>query len=93
MGLGDAKLMAMIGAWFGPAQTGLIFFIAVIAGALYGLALIAASIATRPSRAPEEAPGRDLPTRVPLGAFLCLAAIYALFWGGPTLNWYLRLFT
>ena len=50
MGLGDAKLMAMIGAWFGPAQTGLIFFIAVIAGALYGLALIAASIATRPSR-------------------------------------------
>ncbi len=40
MGLGDVKLLAMLAAWLGPRQTGLVVFLAVVAGALYGLVTI-----------------------------------------------------
>ena len=40
MGLGDVKLLAMLGAWLGLRQTGLVLFLAVVAGALYGLGTI-----------------------------------------------------
>lgn len=88
MGLGDAKLLAMIGAWFGPAETFLVFFLAVIAGAVYGLGLIAVHRAQQTSRYEQSA---EQAMRVPLGAFLCLGGLYALFWGEPTLAWYLSL--
>jgi leader peptidase (prepilin peptidase) / N-methyltransferase len=40
MGLGDVKLLAMLAAWLGLRQTGLVLFLAVVAGALYGLGAI-----------------------------------------------------
>jgi leader peptidase (prepilin peptidase)/N-methyltransferase len=80
MGMGDAKLFAMLGAWLGPAEAVLILFLAVVAGALYGLVSVRAG-----GKTPETA-------RVPLGAFLCAAALYAVFLGPRTIGWYLHFF-
>ena len=85
IGLGDAKLLAMIAAWIGPLQTALVLFLAVIAAAVYGLAFLAwhqRSQAAHP----------DATTRVPLGAFLCAAGIVAIFEGDSILNWYMGFF-
>ena len=81
MGIGDAKLFAMIAAWLGPANAVLALFLAVVSAAMYGIAWI--------SR--RKGPGGAL-ARVPLGSFLCAAAIYAAFEGQATVDWYLRLF-
>ena len=37
MGIGDAKLFAMIAAWLGPTNALLVFFLAVVGGAIYGV--------------------------------------------------------
>ena len=78
MGLGDAKLFAMFAAWLGPANSLLIFFLAVIAGAAYGVLIMRGR--------------RGGSARLPLGSFLCLAAIYAIFAGPQTIAWYLRFY-
>jgi leader peptidase (prepilin peptidase)/N-methyltransferase len=80
MGLGDAKLFAMIAAWLGPHEALLVFFLAVVSGAIYGVL----SLSWRGQNA------RAL--RVPLGSFLCMAAIYAVFAGPQTIAWYLGFF-
>ena len=81
MGLGDAKLLAMIAAWLGPANTVLAFFLAIVGGAVYGLLWLGA----RKGRGGASA-------RLPLGSFLCAAAIYAAFEGKSAIGWYLSLF-
>ena len=85
MGMGDAKLFAMIAAWLGPANSLLAFFLAVVGAALYGLVWL------RPGRG---RPGRDSdsPARVPLGYFLCAAALFAAFAGEPVIRWYMGFF-
>ena len=85
IGLGDAKLLAMIAAWLGPAQAGLVLFVAVICAAAYGLALLA-------WRGRHVSPHDKQMVRIPLGAFLCAAGILSLFEGESILNWYLRFF-
>ena len=81
MGLGDAKLLAMIAAWLGPANTALTFFLAVVAGAIYGLLWLSVR------------KGRGAAAlRLPLGSFLCAAAIFAAFQGQAVVGWYLSLF-
>jgi leader peptidase (prepilin peptidase) / N-methyltransferase len=80
MGLGDVKLFAMLGAWLGPQKSLLIFFLAVVTGALYGIFIIS------------QRRQRATPLRVPFGSFLCLAAIYAIFAGQQTIAWYLGFF-
>jgi leader peptidase (prepilin peptidase)/N-methyltransferase len=81
MGLGDAKLLAMIAAWLGPKSTLLAFFLAVVGGALYGLLWLAAKKGRGSSTA-----------QLPLGSFLCAAAIYTAFQGRATIDWYFSLF-
>ena len=81
MGLGDAKLLAMIAAWLGPANAMLTFFLAVVSGAVYGLLWLAAKKGKGGASAP-----------LPLGSFLCAAAIYTAFEGRGTVAWYLSLF-
>ena len=81
MGLGDAKLFAMIAAWLGPVNAALALFLAVVAGAVYGIFWVSL-------RKGEE----KAAARVPLGSFLCAAAIFAAFEGGPVVEWYLGLF-
>lgn len=85
LGLGDVKLAAAIAAWLGIRQFLLVFFLAVVVGALVGITIIGPRY-QQAHKQPEE------PARVPLGFFLCLAAIYAAFLGRATLAWYLRLF-
>jgi leader peptidase (prepilin peptidase)/N-methyltransferase len=78
MGLGDVKLLAMIAAWLGPRDALLVFFLASISGAAYGVVCLLQQ-KTRTSR-------------LPLGSFLCMATIYAVFEGFSTISWYLGLF-
>jgi leader peptidase (prepilin peptidase)/N-methyltransferase len=80
MGLGDAKLLAMIAAWLGPMLTGLTFVLGTFAAAVFGLALVA-----RFRKSADH-------TRLPFGSFLCAAALYALFAGQPIVNWYAGFF-
>jgi leader peptidase (prepilin peptidase) / N-methyltransferase len=88
MGFGDVKLLAMMAAWLGLPQTALSLFLAVIAGALYGAALILWS--RRKGHAPSEdaLPLGQVP--VPFGTMLSLAGLYCIFLGERTLGWYLQ---
>ena len=80
MGIGDAKLLALIAAWLGPSQGVLVLFLGVIAAAIYGIALSAARRKV------------DATIALPFGSFLCPAAIYAIFDGQRLIYWYLGLF-
>lgn len=80
MGMGDAKLLAMIAAWLGPTLTLLTFVLGTFAAAVFGIAMLARS-RTRAGQ-----------TQLPFGAFLCAAALYALFAGQPIITWYAGFF-
>lgn len=82
MGVGDAKLLALIAAWLGPGLTLLSLFFGVVTAAAWGIVWVTISRGGRSSKT----------TRLPLGAFLSAAAIYAVFAGGPILQWYMKLF-
>ena len=86
VGLGDAKLLAMIAAWLGPWQTGTTLFLAVICAALYGMLLMVAERS-------EPSAKNKRTARIPLGAFLSAAGIFCLFKGDGLLHWYLGLLT
>jgi leader peptidase (prepilin peptidase)/N-methyltransferase len=68
MGLGDVKMLGMIGALLGISGMVLSVLLASVAGSLVGLALV---VARRGS----------LQTALPFGVFLALGAIASLFWG------------
>jgi len=82
LGMGDVKLLAMISAWLGPAPVLLTLLLGAVAAALYGIFAVALSHGRRPF----------LSTRLPFGSFLCAAAIYTIFAGGPIIAWYLRFY-
>jgi leader peptidase (prepilin peptidase)/N-methyltransferase len=68
MGLGDVKMLAMIGAFLGPSGVLVTVLLASVAGSAVGLAAIAA--------------GRgDRRMRLPFGVFLAAGAVAALFFG------------
>lgn len=80
MGLGDVKMLAMIGAVLGWQQVWLVLFVASLTGAIVGVALAAR--------------GRgSMKTRLPFGTFLAVAAFLASCWGEPVINWYVGLIT
>ena len=74
MGMGDVKLMAMIGAFLGWQETLLV----VLLGSLLGLAVGAVIIARSPKEAGR---GAGAQTKLPFGTFLAIAALVALLWG------------
>ncbi len=78
MGLGDVKMMAMVGAFSGPRGVLLTIFAASIGGAIVGVALI-------PLR------GRTLQDKLPFGCFLAPAALMGLFFGQRAVGAYLDL--
>ncbi len=83
MGLGDAKLMALLGAWLGLPQALLAFGLGVVLGALVALVLL-----LLPAR---ESEGDGWAVRkLPLGTFLCIGGIVSSLWGQPILGAYLR---
>jgi leader peptidase (prepilin peptidase)/N-methyltransferase len=76
MGFGDVKMMALVGAFAGPAGVAVTLFAASIVGAVIGLLLIPLQKKT-------------LRHALPFGCFLAPAACVALLWGRPLLDAYL----
>ena len=70
MGLGDVKMLGMIGAFLGPGGVVVTILLASLSGSIVGVALIL----TR---------GGDGKTRLPFGVFLALGAIAAWFFADP----------
>jgi leader peptidase (prepilin peptidase)/N-methyltransferase len=84
IGLGDAKLMALLAAWLGLPGALLAFGQGTVLGALISLVLLAATpSAHRQSEGWAE-------TRLPLGTFLCIGGVISSLWGQPIIATYLR---
>ena len=75
MGLGDAKLLAMIAGFLGFGDAMLSFFLGMIACSAYALYLLARGRATAM-------------TRLPLGSFLAGAGLVTALLGEAVLTWY-----
>ena len=82
IGLGDAKLMALLAAWLGLPGALLSFALGVVIGALVAVVLL---IAPRKESDPSEWSLRKLP----LGTFLCIGGIISSLWGQPIIAAYL----
>lgn len=79
MGLGDVKMLAMVGAFLGWHEVFLVLFLASLAGAAVGVALAAIG-------------KRSLQTRLPFGTFLAIAAFIASLAGDRIIGWYVGLY-
>jgi leader peptidase (prepilin peptidase) / N-methyltransferase len=75
MGLGDVKMLGMIGALLGVSGVVLSVLLASVAGSLVGLAMVAARRGS-------------LQTALPFGVFLALGAVASLFWGPELVGFY-----
>jgi len=79
MGLGDVKMLAMIGAFLGWKQVWVVLFIASLTGAIVGIAILRSR-------------GRSLASRLPFGTFLAVAALLASMVGDALVAWYVGLY-
>jgi leader peptidase (prepilin peptidase) / N-methyltransferase len=78
LGMGDVKMLAMVGAFLGWPLTLLTLMLASFSGTLIGLGLIVTNRG-------------GLKYALPFGTFLALGAAAAATIGGPLLQWYLGL--
>ena len=78
LGMGDVKMLAMIGAFVGWQLTLVALMMASIAGSLVGVLLIATRRGT-------------MKYALPFGTFLAMGAMLAVVFGPGLLNWYLGL--
>jgi leader peptidase (prepilin peptidase)/N-methyltransferase len=76
MGLGDVKMMFMVGAYLGWRLTVLNIFLGVLSGSLIGIALMI------------QQGKRDMTMLLPFGVFLGIGAIAAVLFGSPIVEWY-----
>ena len=83
IGLGDAKLMALLAAWLGLPGALLAFVVGVVLGALVALSQLAIPASRNQS-------GRWAASKLPLGTFLCIGGIVSSLWGQPILDAYQR---
>jgi leader peptidase (prepilin peptidase)/N-methyltransferase len=83
IGLGDAKLMALLAAWLGLPGALLSFGLGVVLASLAALVLLILPSARRGSES-------WAMTKLPLGTFLCIGGIVSSLWGQPILAAYLR---
>jgi leader peptidase (prepilin peptidase)/N-methyltransferase len=98
MGLGDVKLMALIGAFLGATLTVFTMFAASMAGAVFGIGVAIAVWVkrTRRQRLRNMQPGRAWHSalvafrhfQVPFGVFLASMAVAAGFFGDRMIQWY-----
>jgi|CZKF01.1.fsa_nt_gi leader peptidase (prepilin peptidase)/N-methyltransferase len=84
IGLGDAKLMAMLAAWLGLPGALLSFVLGVVLGTLVAVVLRLIPSARRDSDS-------WALSKLPLGTFLCIGGIVSSLWGQPIIAAYLRL--
>jgi leader peptidase (prepilin peptidase)/N-methyltransferase len=83
IGLGDAKLMALVAAWLGFPCALLSFVLGVTMGALVAVVLLAVPAA----RENTESWGLR---KLPLGTFICIGGIVSSLWGQHIIAAYLR---
>lgn len=76
LGMGDVKMMTMIGAFLGWRLALLTVFAGSLLGSIAGVLLILFG-------------GRTLLTKLPFGTFLGVAAAISLFWGNFLMQWYI----
>lgn len=76
MGLGDVKMMFMVGAYLGWRLTILTIFVGVLSGSVIGIILMA-----RKGQ-------KNMQMLLPFGVFLGLGAVAALLFGAPLVEWY-----
>ena len=76
MGLGDVKMMFMVGAYLGWRLTILTIFVGVLGGSVIGILLMA------------KQKQKNMQMLLPFGVFLGLGAIAALLFGAPLVEWY-----
>jgi leader peptidase (prepilin peptidase)/N-methyltransferase len=79
MGMGDVKLVAMMGIYLGRSLAPAVL-IGFAAGALVGVAMIARQGAAARKRA------------IPFGPFLALGGVIGLWFGDAIVDWYLDSF-
>ncbi len=75
MGMGDIKMMLMVGAFLGAKRTLLTIFAGSLLGSVLGIAFI---LLRR----------KDSTYELPFGTFLGMAALLVAFFGTPAVNWY-----
>jgi leader peptidase (prepilin peptidase)/N-methyltransferase len=76
LGMGDVKMLAMIGAFLGWQQMLLTLVLASFAGAIVGVAIIALQRGS-------------MKYALPFGTFLAVGALAAMLGGQPVIDWYL----
>ena len=77
--MGDVKMLAMIGAFLGWQQVWVVLFLATLAGALFGVTLLAIQ-------------KRSFASKLPFGTFLAMAAYVASIFGERLAQWYVSLY-
>jgi len=75
MGMGDVKMMLLVGAFLGAKRTLLTIFAGSLLGSILGLAFMAAR-------------RKDSNYELPFGTFLGMAALLVVFFGTPVVSWY-----
>lgn len=80
MGMGDVKLMGIVGLFLGWKLTILSMFLAFITGSIVSIFLLVAKIKGR----------RD---QIPFGPFIAIGSTIAFLWGNQILSWYFNLGT
>jgi leader peptidase (prepilin peptidase)/N-methyltransferase len=83
MGLGDAKLMALLAAWIGLPGALLSFGLAAVLGSVAAVVVLAVPAARRGSES-------WAASKLPFGTFLCVGGIVSSLWGQPIIAAYLR---
>ncbi|HEY3038406.1 MAG TPA: prepilin peptidase [Pyrinomonadaceae bacterium] len=76
MGLGDVKMMFMVGAYLGWPLTVLTIFLGALSGSVIGIA-----VTLYEGR-------RDLKSYLPYGVYLGIGSLVALFFGAQIIHWY-----
>jgi leader peptidase (prepilin peptidase)/N-methyltransferase len=75
LGMGDVKLLAMIGAFLGWKLVLLTLVFASFSGSVIGVAMIASKRG-------------DMKYALPFGTFLAIGAVLSAAWGTPIVDWY-----
>jgi leader peptidase (prepilin peptidase) / N-methyltransferase len=78
MGLGDVKMLALVGAFLGWTGVLVTLFFGALAGSVVGLALMRWG-------------SLDMRSKLPFGVFLALGGVVALFFGEALAAWYMGL--
>jgi leader peptidase (prepilin peptidase)/N-methyltransferase len=78
MGMGDVKMLAMIGAWMGWKALPFVILVSSVAGSLIGGTVLIAS-------------RQGVRTKIPFGPFLSLGAMIYLFFGNELVHWFNQL--